>query len=86
MIDGGGAYFLFSSALLFHSNGVRTVMHAQHAQRVWRPPGIHLAFIDRLMRPQWMTIRGRERAMVPAVLFPRQASDKVDGGRFDSFA
>ena len=23
-------------------------MHAQHAQRVWRPPGIHLAFIDRL--------------------------------------
>jgi len=35
-------------------------MHAQHAQRVWRPPGIHLAFLDRLMRPQRMTIHGRE--------------------------
>jgi hypothetical protein len=83
-----GAYFLFSSALLFHWNGVRAVMHAQHAQRVWRPPGIHLAFIDRLMIPQQMTIRGRERAMALAVLFPRQgkrpARPMVVG--FDSFA
>ena len=67
-------------------------MHAQHAQRVWRPPGIHLAIIDRLMRHQWMTIQ-REREGDPMwrgrwhwrCCSQGQASDEADGCGFDSF-
>lgn len=63
-------------------------MHAQHAQRVWRPPGIHLAFIDRADDNSTdddprESERDGTGGVVPKT---RQASGKADGGGFDSFA